>query len=372
MARTLIIGAGITGAAAAHLLCGKGYDVEIAELRPELRVLGSGITLIGPALRALDRLGLLGECVDNGYGVSDFAGLDIDGREIFGFPLPTLGPNVPGLLGMMRPKLHRIMVDHAIAAGAKVVTGIGPKAISSAGAGAHVEFTDGSNAEYDLVIAADGLNSTVRSMLFTDEKPVFRNQGCLRAVVDRPASLPDREHDFSGDAVAHPGFTLISPTKMYVYCNVPAADTTRPVAEDLPKIMRGYLEPYHGVMDEVRASITDPNQVNYAPFETIIVPKPWHQGSVVLLGDAAHATTPQLAAGGAMCLEDVVALGEELDRTESIPTALAAFTERRYERCKFVVDTSVQVAAWQLHPDTPGADPEGVRGRAFGVLAEEF
>lgn len=372
MTHTLIIGAGITGAAAAHLLAKKGHDVEVAELRPELRVLGSGITLIGPAMRALDRLGLLQDCMPHGFGVNEFAGMDINGQELFTFPLPQLGPDLPGLMGMMRPELHQIMVDRAVAEGARVRTGLGPKGFTNTPNGAHVEFTDGTEGDYGLVIAADGLNSTVRGMLFTDEKPVFRNQACLRAVVDRPAGLPDREHDFSGDPIAHPGFTLVSESQMYVYCNVPADSTARPAQEDLPKIMRDFLAPFGGVVAEVRETITDPEKVNYAPFETIVAPKPWHRGSVVLLGDAAHSTTPQLAAGGAMCLEDVVALGEELDKADSIPAALAAFTERRYDRCKFVVDTSVQIAAWQLHPDTPGADPEGVRGAAFGVLAEEF
>ncbi|MFT4288934.1 FAD-dependent monooxygenase [Nocardioides sp.] len=372
MTRTLIIGAGITGAATAHLLAGKGHDVEIAEIGEELRVLGSGITLISPALRALDRLGVLDECMEHGYGVSEFTCLDIDGQELFTFPLPTLGDNMPGIVGMLRPTLHQILLDHALAAGAKVRTGIGPTSITNTEDGVQVTFTDGTEGSYDLVLGADGLNSTVRAMLFTQEKPVFREQGCLRAVVAKPAGLGDREHDFSGDPIAHPGFTITGPDSMYVYCNVPAADTSRPAQADLPRIMRDFLAPYGGVMNEVRESITDPEKVNYALYETIVTPKPWHQGRVALIGDAAHSTTPQLAAGGAMCLEDVVVLGEELDRAGSIPEALAAFTERRYERCKFVVDTSVQIAAWQLRPDTPGAEPEVVRENAFNVLAQPF
>lgn len=371
MPTTLIIGAGLTGATSAHMLAGKGYDVDIVEIGSDLRVLGNGITLISAALRALDRLGVLEECMRHGYGVSEFTGLDINGEQLYTFPLPTLGDNMPGIVGMMRPKLHRVLIDHALASGAKVRTGIGPKSIEPRGKKTFVEFTDGTSGEYDLVLGADGLGSTVRRMLFTDEMPAFREQGCLRAVVPKPAALPDREHDFSGDPIAHPGFTIISPDQMYVYCNVPARDTSRPPQEELPRIMREYLAPYGGVMDEVRETIVDPELVNYSLFETIVVPKPWNLGSLALIGDSAHSTTPQLAAGGAMCLEDVVVLGEELDRAGSIPQALAAFTERRYDRCKFVVDTSVQIAAWQLRPDTPGAEPDQLRERAFALLAEK-
>ncbi len=371
MSTSLIIGAGITGAASAHMLVGKGYDVDIVEIGSELRVLGSGITLISPALRALDRLGVLDQCMRHGYGVSEFTGLDINGEQLYTFPLPTLGDRMPGIVGMLRPKLHRILIDHALASGARVRTGIGPRSIEQRVDKTFVEFTDGTSGEYDLVLGADGMNSTVRRMLFTDQQPVFREQGCIRAVVPRPAGLPDREHDFSGDPTAHPGFTIIGPDLMYIFCNIPAKDTSRPPQEDLPRILREYLAPFGGVMDEVRDTIVDPDLVNYSLFETIVTPKPWNLGSLALIGDSAHSTTPQLAAGGAMCLEDVVVLGEELDRAVSIPEALAAFTERRYERCKFVVDTSVQIAAWQLRPDTPDAEPDQLRERAFALLAEQ-
>lgn len=92
---------------------------------------------------------------------------------------------------------------------------------------------------------------------------------------------------------------------------------------------------------------------------------------MVLIGDTVHATTPHLA-GGAMCLEDVVALGEELSAVPSIPKALGKFFERRVDRCRFVVEASVQIAEWQLTPGVPGADAAGLRARAFGVLAEPF
>ena len=73
-----------------------------------------------------------------------------------------------------------------------------------------------------------------------------------------------------------------------------------------------------------------------------------------------------------MCLEDAVALGEELSGRASVPDALEAYSKRRFERCRYVVETSKQILYWQLHPDTPGADQEGLRAAAIEVLSGPF
>jgi 2-polyprenyl-6-methoxyphenol hydroxylase-like FAD-dependent oxidoreductase len=371
MTNTLIIGAGITGAAAAHELTRLGHQVELIEIGDELRVLGSGITLIAPALRALDRLGVLQECMAEGYGVTEFKICDPHGEEIVTLPLPSaIGPGEPGLMGMMRPRLHQILLDKAIAGGATVRTGIGPKDIEINEDHATVTFTDGTVDTYDLVVGADGLYSTVRPMLFSDATPVFRGQGCYRAVVSRQPEVT-KEHDFSGCPTAHPGFTPTGEDSMYVYCNVPAPTPDRPAPADMPAIMREHLAPFGGIVARVREEILDPDKVNYALFETILVEEPWNKGCVVLIGDAAHSTTPQLAAGGAMCLEDVVALGEELAAEPQIPVALENFFKRRFERCKYVIDSSVQLSAWQLAHHI-GEDPANLTAEAFATLAEPF
>jgi 2-polyprenyl-6-methoxyphenol hydroxylase-like FAD-dependent oxidoreductase len=71
------------------------------------------------------------------------------------------------------------------------------------------------------------------------------------------------------------------------------------------------------------------------------VPPPWHKGRVVLIGDAAHATTPHLASGAGIGVEDAVVLAEELERATDLDQALRAFTQRRYERCRMVVENSL-------------------------------
>ena len=74
----------------------------------------------------------------------------------------------------------------------------------------------------------------------------------------------------------------------------------------------------------------------------------WYKGRVILIGDAAHATTPHLGQGAGMAIEDSLVLAEELDRADSIDTAFRAFQQRRYERCRYIIDSSLAICRSQL------------------------
>lgn len=372
MTHALIVGGGIAGISTALALRRQGAEADLVERDAEIRTLGSGIALIYPAMRALRRLGVLDQCLEVGYGISKMVICDINGDALQVRSLPSeLGSGVPGMMGMMRPQLHRILLGHAASLGLIVRTGLSLTEIASRADRAEVKFSDGAEADYDLVIGADGLRSTVREVVCGPVSPVFQGQTCYRIVVPRPPSVTS-EVAFVGCETAHVGFTPIRADSMYISCLIGVKDTAEPTQDELPALIREYLSPFGGVVAELRDGITDPDQVSCAPLETIVAPTPWFKGRVVLVGDAAHGTTAHLAAGAAMCMEDALALGEELARHDEISAALQAYSERRFDRCKFVVETSAQLCYWQIHPDTPGADPEGLRDAGFFRLAGHF
>lgn len=371
MVKALIVGGGIGGLSTSLALVAQGIDVHLVEKTPHIRALGSGITLMATAVRALDRLGLADECVARGFGTDQFDVCDPDGGVVATTPLPPLVPDTPGLLGMIRPTLCDILLERARANGVRIQTGIGPTRITVLPEQAEVTFDDGTVQTYDLVVGADGIRSTVRGLVFGEYSTVFRNQVCIRAVFDRPAGLVN-ETQYLGVRQTHVGFTPISETQMYMYCCVPIPDTSRPPTEDLPELLRQHLKPFGGIVGEMRDAITDETPINYAPLETIVVPTPWNRGTVVLVGDAAHATTPQLASGGAMCLEDAVALGEELARSVPIPAALDAYTARRFDRARYVVNASVQLTEWQVQEVTPDAAQQALIAEAVQFLSADF
>ena len=90
---------------------------------------------------------------------------------------------------------------------------------------------------------------------------------------------------------------------------------------------------------------------------------------MLLIGDAVHATTPHLAMGAGIAIEDAVVLGEELEAHDSLEQALEAFMARRFERCRLVVENSLQLGEWEKDPDAPGADPAGLSNESFAALA---
>src|SRR5579859_6665325 len=130
MTKALIVGGGITGLATAIVLSRQGIEVDLVERQSHVSTLGSGITLIGAALRALGQLGVYEECVASGYSVTHLETYDVDGTLADRAALPSpAGTGQPGMLGMMRPALHRILLDHAAKEGTEVRTATSPARI---------------------------------------------------------------------------------------------------------------------------------------------------------------------------------------------------------------------------------------------------
>jgi 2-polyprenyl-6-methoxyphenol hydroxylase-like FAD-dependent oxidoreductase len=134
--------------------------------------------------------------------------------------------------------------------------------------------------------------------------------------------------------------------------------------------MRRLLDGYGGDVPFIRDHITDETFLNFQPIEWLYVDGPWHKGRVIAIGDAVHACPPLIAQGAAQCAEDALLLADYLTRDGDIETLFTEYEARRKPRVKLVVDASLQLVDWELHPETPGADPGGVMLRSLQALAE--
>ena len=94
------------------------------------------------------------------------------------------------------------------------------------------------------------------------------------------------------------------------------------------------------MVQELAQQINDESYVLYRPLEGLLVKLPWHKKRIVFIGDSVHATTPHLASGACIGIEDAIVLTEELTATDNLETALCAFEQRRWERCRMVVENS--------------------------------
>lgn len=144
--------------------------------------------------------------------------------------------------------------------------------------------------------------------------------------------------------------------------DVAFTDGERPAIkrEGAAAVYRRRLTPFAGPVAEVRERIVDDAAVVLRPIENIIVPAPWHRGRIVLVGDAAHGATPHCGQGAAQAIEDGIVLAEELAGDVSIGAALEAFSARRYERCRAIVEGSEMVGKWEQDHSLP-IDPDATR-----------
>jgi 2-polyprenyl-6-methoxyphenol hydroxylase-like FAD-dependent oxidoreductase len=342
--RALVIGGGFSGMSAAIALRGIGVEVDLVEIDPAWRSYGAGISLSGATLRAFSMLGVLSAVAAQGY-CSD--GCDVcapDGRLLTQLPTPRLaGPDFPGGAGIMRPVLARIMADATRASGTRVRLGCTFTRIAPRETEVEVTFDDGSTSCYQLVIGADGLNSSVRAAVLPDApRPKYTGQGVWRAVVPRPANTV-RTAMFMGQR-HKAGVNPVSQQQMYLFVTEDRVSNQYVAADQLlPQLSELLLEFSAPVIAEVRAGLGAHSQIVYRPLEGLLLPRPWGSGRVLLIGDAVHATTPHLASGAGLGIEDGLVLADEIKSGASIEEALERFQQRRWERCRLVVENSLRL-----------------------------
>ncbi len=368
--KVAIAGSGVAGLASAIQLAKAGVEVDVFEAKPEISALGSGISLQGNALRVFDALGAWDDIRAAGY---PFEGLHLrapgPGAPIVA-QLPdvkTGGPDYPAAMGMPRPELARILLDHAQRAGARVhfgtkITGVDARADDAV----ELFVDDASVGEYDLLIGADGLHSTVRELIGIQTKPEPTGMGIWRTFVSRPSEV-ERSELYYGGPVFIAGYTPTGEDSMYAFLVEKAQDRFGTSDEEATRIMLEESRAYDGPWNSIRADLEAGAHANYTWFTKHIVEEPWNRGRVVIIGDAAHSCPPTIAQGAAQGLEDALVLTELLVARDGVDQPLwDEFHARRVPRAKSVVEASVQLGQWQLD----GVRDADVPGLMFGVARQ--
>jgi 2-polyprenyl-6-methoxyphenol hydroxylase-like FAD-dependent oxidoreductase len=328
MGRTaVVVGGGIGGLAAAIGMRRVGWEVTVLERAPAFADVGAGISLHANGVRALDALGV-GEAIRGAVRPLYTGGTRTpDGRLLARMDGAGLERRLgTPVVGVLRADLHRVLRE-ALPAGC-VRTGAEVGEVAGAG-------------DADLVVAADGVNSRLRAELFPRHPgAVHSGTTVLRAVTERP--LPDPPADLEltwgqGAEFGHNVF-LDGRVEWHAVLNSPPDVRHSDPLAVVRRRFRGWHDPIPALLDATR-----PGDVLHHDIHELVTPLPsFTVGRVALLGDAAHAMTPNLGQGASQALEDAAVLAGALAEEPTVESAL-----RRYDAVRRPRSQSVARAARQ-------------------------
>lgn len=344
--RILIVGGGIGGLTAAIALGKSGHDLTIIEKDPNWAVYGVGIIQQANVVRAMAQLGVINDYLASGFGFDWIEAFAPNGEKIARIPAPRLVEGLPANVGIGRRQLHVLLGSRAQQAGAKVRLGVTVSSLVQHASYVSVQFSDGSGEDFDLVVGADGLYSTTRAQIFADApKPEFTGQSVWRYNFPRDTDV-DCIQVYEGRVGV--GLVPLAANLMYMYVTTAEPSNPRFPTAGLAAEMRERISECAPRIQSLGRLITEDSEVVYKPLEWLFLDRDWYSGRVVLLGDAVHATTPHLGQGAGMAIEDAIVLAEELARNEVVSEAFAAYQSRRFDRCKYIVDSSLKICRGQL------------------------
>jgi 2-polyprenyl-6-methoxyphenol hydroxylase-like FAD-dependent oxidoreductase len=328
--RILIVGGGIAGLALARALRQQGVASEIIERAASWPGSGTGLYLPGNGVRALGALGLADQVLARAVRMSHQRILDHAGRQLAEVELAKLWNPVGQCVGIARGDLHRILLEGA--AGIPMRLGTTVTTLRQENDGVNVAFTDGSTGTYTVVVGADGIHSSIRPLVFGNIRPRHLGQVSWRFLVDGCGAVKT----WTAMLGARSAFLAmpVGPNRLYCYADLLTFANQDPTNHDLVQLralLADFAEPATSILSELESY----DSIHFSPIEEVVVDTCVH-GRVVLIGDAAHAMSPNMAEGASMALEDALVLADMLATHGSPADALSAFGERRRARIRWV------------------------------------
>ena len=338
--RILILGGGIAGLTTAIALQRKNIDFTVFEAVPEIKAIGSGISLAGNAMKVLEQLQVAEQVKARGHQITSMIIQDEKGNYISALDTRKFTQEY-GMynVAIHRGALHEILLEEIPPA--RIQTG--KKAISfyEKENSVVLKFDDGTEVEGMAVIIADGIHSAIRKQLLPDSTPRYAGYTCWRGIVENTWGIKDQAVEVWGPT-GRIGYVPIGDNQVYWFAckNAPYRDEhmKQLSREALKKIFESFAHPV-------------PQIIEQTPIENIIwsdivdlkpIPK-FAFNRILLIGDAAHATTPNLGQGACLGIEDALAIGELLEHHENPVKAFEVFEQLRLKRAHFIVNTSHRI-----------------------------
>ena len=230
---------------------------------------------------------------------------------------------VGGCVAIRREALHEALREATAEAPVRLATSVTDL---EDGEAPRVTFSDGSSGSFDVVVGADGVHSTVRRLALGGPPAGYVGQSSWRFVADGFPELTD------WTVMLGKGRTFLTVSlgegAVYCYADVNTSEPDSAADGDWRRSFADFADPVPRLLEQG-------SEAYFAPIEEV-APPAWTARRVVLVGDAAHASSPNMAQGAAMALEDALVLGELLTDGQSVDEALTGYVERRKARVAWV------------------------------------
>ncbi len=345
MKKGIIIGAGIGGLTTAIALIQKGIDVKVYEQAPEVKEVGAGIWVAPNGLKVYDELGISNEIIASGKLLEKICIVDLKNKAIS----IINGEKIEDkhkfkTVAIHRASLQKILLSHIPAE--KIFLGKKFKSYQQSDNSIVAEFEDGTNQEADFLINADGLKSNGRLQINSDLNLRYSGQTCWRFVIDFDLGSAEEANMYeiwANRKGLRVGYSKINEKQVYVFITnfekSGGKDNLETIKGDILKLCIDFPDIVKNMI--ATANPSDIIRTDLFDFKPITN---WIDRRAALIGDAAHATTPNLGQGACQAIEDALVIAKQLSINADIETSFKNFQQKRIKKATYITNTSWQFA----------------------------
>jgi 2-polyprenyl-6-methoxyphenol hydroxylase-like FAD-dependent oxidoreductase len=365
LGRILIAGGGIAGLTAAAALNQRGFAPELVERSPVWQALGAGISIQPNAMRVLRALGIAAAVEQAGALHRRFAFRTQHGETLCTVDLAALWGDADPGVGIERAKLQEVLLRAVDGVPCRLGTWI--TSLHETRHHVSVALSDGTAGHYDLVIGADGIASGLRELALGGIRPAYCGQMAWRSLAPICPVAPDEIQFWLGNGCFF-GLCALGGERCYGFGNVAGPWHHDPEDGRLARL-RDRFAAFGAPVRDYLASLDNASQIHCSAIEWLELDC-WHSGRCVLIGDAAHASSPMMGQGGCLAIEDGFVLAELLSSSETVATALDAYIRRRRPRVDWVQQQSRAVGEGLYLP--PLVRDSVLRERGAEMFCERY
>ncbi|QHV94427.1 FAD-dependent monooxygenase [Spirosoma endbachense] len=340
----IIIGGGIGGLVTALALNQQGIRSTIYEKAILLQEVGAGLVLSSNALFVFDQLGLLEALTTISWPLTKGLITDPNGRIVQKLDVQALTKQYGyGTLVVNRGKLQRLLLDSLNPD--QIHTGKQLADLHDDGRQVHARFTDGSTADGSFLIGTDGIRSAVRTQLFGELPLHYSGQSCWRTIINYPIPVDGQSTSieyWGRSAGLRVGLVPCGLNQLYAYITVATPANGHDVPGNIMPYLQSLGQHFPPNVSQILEAAEE-GRIHRADLYDLPTLRTWSRGRCTLLGDAAHATTPNVGQGACQAIEDAFVVSACLALTTTKAEAFRQYESIRKEKADRIVKLSRQI-----------------------------